>query len=94
MVIKRNCSARVRESLSNGSNSSSSAADSKSRVDRTMITEENKNGFRLRVRFAPKEMMPKFADKALSNEALHSHEGDNTLPKHSCLKHPAAQNYK
>ena len=84
-------SARIRESASNGSNSSGSAADSKSRV----ITEENKNGVRLRVRFASKDSaVPKFADKALSNEALETGEGEAMYPKHSCLSHPAAGYYQ
>ena len=91
-------SARLRDSASNGSNNSSgSAADSKSRV----ITEENKNGVRLRVRFAPKDCcggggsaLPKFADKALSSEALEAGEGEAAFPKHSCLSHPAAGCYQ
>ncbi|KAL8565367.1 hypothetical protein ACOMHN_029062 [Nucella lapillus] len=94
----RNCSARMRDSASNPSNSSSSAAaaDGKPRV----ITEENKHGVRLRVRFAPKEVggVPpgKVTDKAASSEALGSGvEGNGgNFPKQSCLKVPAAGYYQ
>lgn len=92
-AAKRNCSGRMRDNGSNGSNSSSSA-DAKSR---TMITEENKNGFRLRVRFAQKECTGaatgKFPEKLLNNEDVEQDE-EPKPPKHSCLKHSSAQHYK
>lgn len=90
--VKLLASPRLRENAASSNISNSDSGNSQERVGRgagvMAVTEENKNGVRLRVRFAPKEQCT-----CLNNEGLDFCHSDITVP-YDILQHSPASHVK